>query len=198
MGSSPRIRGKYHGCRRLPRRSGIIPANTGKIDYRRCAKAGQPDHPREYGENPMYISHGSEIGGSSPRIRGEYNRDLWVIVDPRIIPANTGRIDDTEFSGVSARGSSPRIRGECDHAFALLDFHRIIPANTGRMLSCTPLSLRGRDHPREYGENAKRWRQIGKNMGSSPRIRGELNELPPTALRGGIIPANTGRIHVQD
>ena len=52
-GSSPRIRGEYF--RGMPGnfRSGIIPANTGRI-IKQALKPGKlRDHPREYGENGM-------------------------------------------------------------------------------------------------------------------------------------------------
>ena len=62
------------------------------------------------------------------------------------------------------------------------------------MLSCTPLSLRGRDHPREYGENRAGYKVHVGGQGSSPRIRGKSRGNEFTQLFHGIIPANTGKI----
>ena len=50
------------------------------------------------------------------------------------------------------------------------------------------------DHPREYGENGVR-RNLGEGAaGSSPRIRGEFCLFTGHPNKGGIIPANTGRM----
>ena len=50
-GSSPRIRGKLRRVFRRGVRSGIIPANTGKMCVMSWFMIDDRDHPREYGEN---------------------------------------------------------------------------------------------------------------------------------------------------
>ena len=55
LGSSPRIRGKYLHPHRFRQRTGIIPANTGKMQTPACQSGAGWDHPREYGEN--YDTH---------------------------------------------------------------------------------------------------------------------------------------------
>ena len=50
------------------------------------------DHPREYGENRVYISDSARNTGSSPRIRGESTEQNLKMGQSGIIPANTGRI----------------------------------------------------------------------------------------------------------
>ena len=52
------------------------------------------------------------------------------------------------------------------------------------------------DHPREYGENNHPRKRRNESQGSSPRIRGEFIVPDRVRLARGIIPANTGRIHV--
>ena len=78
-------------------------------------------------------------------------------------------------AGVSFRrpGSSPRIRGECIGKTRCSGFARIIPANTGRIEPIAPFEGQRRDHPREYGENARSRNRQSVPRGSSPRIRGE-------------------------
>ena len=91
-------------------------------------------------------------------------------------------------------GSSPRIRGKCG-VFDVLDAcGGIIPANTGKMICgiCASKSLR--DHPREYGENVHHYGRDNRRRGSSPRIRGKCQHRTGPTPRGGIIPANTGKI----
>ena len=172
------------------------------------------DHPREYGENPFRGYDGYFRWGSSPRIRGEYAADKLISRDGGIIPANTGRICgrysatialtdhpreygenlNRHVTEMTKGGSSPRIRGEFIFDNGPCFLTRIIPANTGRM-SVTSYSLESsRDHPREYGENPRKWPICPWNTGSSPRIRGESELVEEPEPVPGIIPANTGRI----
>ena len=172
-GSSPRIRGEYR-TKWLPLCStGIIPANTGRIQPRSVGYRRSTDHPREYGENPAPSTTQLISRGSSPRIRGELSAQRTAHTWIGIIPANTGRILQVEAfregfgdhpreygenphnstASFQPLGSSPRIRGECPMFVAAYDGEGIIPANTGRI----PRQVRKRvlcgDHPREYGEN---------------------------------------------
>ena len=193
---------------------GIIPANTGRIAHAEHIPEQYQDHPREYGENLLGVKYLLPEDGSSPRIRGESGPGTIINANNRIIPANTGRIqgqqgklcDDRdhprEYGENDARleaeaqeeGSSPRIRGELLAPAAIVPLRGIIPANTGRIrLSAAP-RVRLQDHPREYGENAKRTTRGYRLGGSSPRIRGESVTKEVTPFRLGIIPANTGRI----
>ena len=152
--------------------------------------------------------------GSSPRIRGEWRLRTLILHALGIIPANTGRIyrryppslvlwdHPREYgengSHVHPRtgvlGSSPRIRGECELHAVIFYPHRIIPANTGRIRSISARAAASWDHPREYGENMRSRQPNRQGAGSSPRIRGEFDDLRDGLTSIGIIPANTGRI----
>ena len=174
MGSSPRIRGESISGNADSPAGGIIPANTGRISGMR------------------------QLCGC---VR-------W------IIPANTGRIQRTErirqSSGDHPReygenlfrwwclpcglGSSPRIRGEFHTPPVMGNAPGIIPANTGRIWCWRGAVAASGDHPREYGENTAKMMGMWTQMGSSPRIRGEFLIFFLCFVRGGIIPANTGRI----
>ena len=91
-------------------------------------------------------------------------------------------------------GSSPRIRGEWGADHEPPPRAGIIPANTGRIMCWFRWPHRGRDHPREYGENHPSVRPRRSERGSSPRIRGESVVRTTVPTLTGIIPANTGRI----
>ena len=52
------------------------------------------------------------------------------------------------------------------------------------------------DHPREYGENSEAGTAMRSALGSSPRIRGESSRDGTGPAAAGIIPANTGRMHL--
>ena len=73
--------------------------------------------------------------------------------------------------------------------------HGIIPANTGRIQPYLSLSFFLWDHPREYGENVDAGAPTTEWVGSSPRIRGESDDIVFGENGEGIIPANTGRIY---
>ena len=174
-GSSPRIRGECSLNSAGKTAVGIIPANTGRLSAATISAGCVTDHPREYGENLYLLFACNGVGGSSPRIRGELDDFPASWHDVRIIPANTGRIDqhhaygcavwdhpreygeNGEYAGMhwGTDGSSPRIRGECRGRVGSCLWCRIIPANTGRIPWLTSMLLSGRDHPREYGENAQ-------------------------------------------
>ena len=176
--------------------------------------ARRRDHPREYGENSWTTRYRQLLLGSSPRIRGEYRLGTPPYRANRIIPANTGRIipvpgslhyrrdhpreygenSSTSRFHVSDGGSSPRIRGE--YAVVVQSPVRvgIIPANTGRIHRIGHPTIRGGDHPREYGENNAISFDAAGPMGSSPRIRGEWRIDAMISVSGRIIPANTGRM----
>ena len=71
QGSSPRIRGESHTKPATTKRTGIIPANTGRMKTRDGRIFTMRDHPREYGENLPDNLKLAAAAGSSPRIRGE-------------------------------------------------------------------------------------------------------------------------------
>ena len=71
QGSSPRIRGESTPLSRSQTCTGIIPANTGRINTSPIKMTFAGDHPREYGENGPGSEYRPAVVGSSPRIRGE-------------------------------------------------------------------------------------------------------------------------------
>ena len=91
-GSSPRIRGECDVIIAFHPVAGIIPANTGRISRNTNEAGNSRDHPREYGENLVFLLRRLRAMGSSPRIRGESCRWPSTIAAWGIIPANTGRI----------------------------------------------------------------------------------------------------------
>ena len=91
-GSSPRIRGELVWGPRRVVHYGIIPANTGRMNFEAFARLSIRDHPREYGENGLNPMQSLQNVGSSPRIRGECVHLSAELGPHRIIPANTGRM----------------------------------------------------------------------------------------------------------
>ena len=109
-------------------------------------------------------------------------------------PREYGENFSTKTARLYLAGSSPRIRGEYLVVVHHVSVLGIIPANTGRIKWLFAHRVTTADHPREYGENCGGDGCGVEVVGSSPRIRGECTALSCVGLRGGIIPANTGRI----
>ena len=131
----------------------------------------------------------------------------------RLIPAYAGKTGSTdpdhEYTGAHPRvcgenaleegakglgtGSSPRMRGKHSRCSLGKCYLRLIPAYAGKtlLLACHPHHLPA--HPRVCGENEFLRRLNGKDMGSSPRMRGKLETaINPTQLTG-LIPAYAGK-----
>ena len=71
-------------------------------------------------------------------------------------------------------GSPPRVRGEEGTPFLLCGRERITPACAGRSLRRIENRSRGEDHPRVCGEKSDRFRYCVLEVGSPPRVRGEV------------------------
>ena len=68
----------------------------------------------------------------------------------------------------------------------------IIPAYAGSTNRPIPNRFAGRDHPRVCGEHLKVLQSELNKQGSSPRMRGALDEPITMMLTNGIIPAYAG------
>ena len=92
----------------------------------------------------------------------------------------------------NALGSSPHVRG----ALAKLEVvqHRvgIIPACAGSTSRLPRSQPRGRDHPRMCGEHFFVYLRDEDGAGSSPHVRGALQDRPHPRQPRGIIPACAG------
>ena len=89
-------------------------------------------------------------------------------------------------------GSSPRMRGTPRGIHLGYVGHGIIPAYAGNTIIRSRSRKMRWDHPRVCGEHAN---EIGASQsvaGSSPRMRGTLDETCAIELRYGIIPAYAG------
>ena len=212
-GSSPRMRGK-HECspsRHLQRR--IIPAHAGQTEGRALADSWNADHPRACGANGEGADAGSELVGSSPRMRGKPGVAWQARELTRIIPAHAGQTDagagwahgspdHPRACGANVlsicrqtgkTGSSPRMRGKREGVPLADDRLRIIPAHAGQTPQHSLAHAVTPDHPRACGANSSEFHLTLPPSGSSPRMRGKHhdNDDPEPPLR--IIPAHAGQ-----
>ncbi len=131
-GSSPRMRGKQGGRRKLEREIRIIPAHAGQTAPARDATSRSSDHPRACGANSSGAFSMIRLIGSSPRMRGKRVGSVPVGILARIIPAHAGQTQSHQRNGKEdadhpracganhvpqqdarqPRGSSPRMRGK--------------------------------------------------------------------------------------
>ena len=119
----------------------------------RC-RAGQ-DHPRGCGEHGLAHWQEGSSWGSSPRMRGAQNNNVVNQPSDRIIPADAGSTDNKSTTLISGR---------------------IIPADAGstwRWSHCRPVA---QDHPRGCGEHLTQRKYEADQAGSSPRMRGALDD----------------------
>ena len=90
-GSSPRMRGKQGGRRKLEREIRIIPAHAGQTRALARPDQRRTDHPRACGANLIVFGVVHTHLGSSPRMRGKLARPCTSSADLRIIPAHAGQ-----------------------------------------------------------------------------------------------------------
>ena len=212
-GSSPRVRGKRARGRGITRRRRLIPACAGKTPGRPCTRPCGWAHPRVCGENNADNTITFPRAGSSPRVRGKppvvrESRDLG-----GLIPACAGKTSSNGTAGpvgpahprvcgengnrsrgrYPGKGSSPRVRGKRTAAAHHGAAHRLIPACAGKTPGPPSTSRARWAHPRVCGENDNATALQCARHGSSPRVRGKLDERGLDALPPRLIPACAGK-----
>ena len=107
---------------------------------------------------------------------------------PRSCGANRSQLNHvTRLSG-----SSPLVRGQHEQNLGFYKVHRIIPARAGPTIRVCRSACRPADHPRSCGANFGKLVQADECIGSSPLVRGQLDDLCDMLTRVRIIPARAG------
>ena len=110
-GSSPRMRGKLTPCPLGPCSAGLIPAHAGKTSATFSNDVLEPAHPRACGENLNRDMNGSQLDGSSPRMRGKQVLVFFISAQTGLIPAHAGKTSIwLAWPGLSS--AHPRACGE--------------------------------------------------------------------------------------
>ena len=213
VGSSPRVRGKRRRERPHGPAAGLIPARAGKTNGRTAAARSEPAHPRACGENGTAGAGATRLSGSSPRVRGKRHPRRRRGHEDRLIPARAGKTTRGRENrlqrwahphacgeNVLARhqllhqaGSSPRVRGKRRGCPCSTGGWRLIPARAGKTPPTRGAPPPASAHPRACGENPRRRDIEVLSAGSSPRVRGKLEDDVgrPPAVR--LIPARAGK-----
>ena len=119
-------------------------------------------------------------------------------VFPTAHPRACGENREIEFGGWYEQGSSPRMRGKPCVIPALPKFDGLIPAHAGKTRERREPWRCRRAHPRACGENATSDAYLAPDGGSSPRMRGKLDDARPCLRRGGLIPAHAGKTRIEN
>ena len=91
------------------------------------------------------------------------------------------------------RGSPPRVRGKRQVRRGVHREGRITPACAGKTVAMRSAFVGCTDHPRVCGENRLYQRQIVRNDGSPPRVRGKQRMEGHILQSGRITPACAGK-----
>ena len=173
-------------------RSGIIPADAGSTNRGCLDVRVREDHPRGCGEHSCGSLARLSQSGSSPRMRGALSACLPTCRRLRIIPADAGSTYAIFGDSDSESGSSPRMRGAPQLNKQNSHYSRIIPADAGSTSPGFPWTATIKDHPRGCGEHTGTIRLMNSLEGSSPRMRGALEQCVGILHDVGIIPADAG------
>ena len=111
----------------------------------------------------------------------------------RAHPRACGENYENARAALGEQGSSPRVRGKPAVGHRRLDAGRLIPARAGKTHRSGGHQRQQAAHPRVCGENAGRSRSMTPWGGSSPRVRGKLDEPDEHILGVRLIPARAGK-----
>ena len=211
-GSSPRVRGTHKARGAGGAGDRFIPAGAGNTANRALPVNRPPVHPRGCGEHVLW-SVGLPPGvGSSPRVRGTPHPVVALRTSIRFIPAGAGNTLSTLASlstlAVHPRGcgehhaikpfngfwigSSPRVRGTHRQHRRRRGDHRFIPAGAGNTWTAHRRCSQPAVHPRGCGEHCTSCTAPVALAGSSPRVRGTLDEIVVAGEKRRFIPAGAG------
>ncbi len=174
-----------------------------------------PVHPRACGEHNVTPPCVNTSRGSSPRMRGTLAIPSAIIANCRFIPAHAGNtppaLTPMPTPPVHPRacgehpsrarvmsspgGSSPRMRGTLRKGAEACQDRRFIPAHAGNTPPLTWLMVTISVHPRACGEHTGGNSARGAVLGSSPRMRGTLEDGVGGEVVDRFIPAHAGNTH---
>ena len=150
--------------------------------------------------------------GSSPRVRGTVPKWLASRLSSRFIPACAGnsrcrpaglpcvsvhpRVCGEQRNRVhlnlTLNGSSPRVRGTVNVPLGSGGNTRFIPACAGNSRQSSVCTTRRAVHPRVCGEQPGNAAESSGELGSSPRVRGTVQQIADPPARDRFIPACAG------
>ena len=192
-GSPPRMRGKqtYMGYRFFNDR--ITPADAGKTMPAPISQGRRKDHPRGCGENMGYRFLCWENAGSPPRMRGKLFRQLNLLFNFGITPADAGKTRLQEELPLLSR-DHPRGCGENRSGVGELGKERGSPPRMrGKPVEYLANPVQAGITPADAGKTSLLLSQFLPFSGSPPRMRGKPQIINEKWRKGGITPADAGK-----
>ena len=211
-GSPPRVREPLSYLLRPYHKAGITPACAGTTSQRRYRDWGQRDHPRVCGNHSSIRPTSSTTIGSPPRVREPLSIIRLTLPQQRITPACAGttrqgrprqrsrgdhpRVCGNHFCATTLSdrpiGSPPRVREPPCMDHLLTGLAGITPACAGTTPPPWWPARTPRDHPRVCGNhNVLNFRDFLR-IGSPPRVREPLLDIPEAPRSWRITPACAG------
>ena len=193
QGLSPPTRGSPPSSLRRYRRTGSIPAHTGKPTCVRHAGASSRVYPRPHGEAGLQLLDLALPRRSIPAHTGKPGRSRPPPPRPRVYPRPHGEADGLVALAMAAGGLSPPTRGSLGAVGPGRTDRGSIPAHTGKPYGTTSALVRIGVYPRPHGEALSQADRTSEGYGLSPPTRGSLAWLAGFLGRYGSIPAHTGK-----
>ncbi len=177
-GSSPRVRGTRAQRNGQCRWRRFIPACAGNTNPAVQRSYHKSVHPRVCGEHLQGPGHITQIGGSSPRVRGTLAVMARNEANGRFIPACAGNTWHRQ-NCFRLKAVHPRVCGE--HGTGRLITH--IHCGSSPRVRGTPAIMAGEALERRFipacaGNTPHRPNPRPINPGSSPRVRGTQRRAP--------------------
>ena len=192
--------------------SGSIPAHAGEPTTPLSSTSSPGVYPRACGGTAGRVGRRSSLWGLSPRMRGNPGTSRGPAGRRRSIPAHAGeprhgvggyrwrRVYPRACGGTSttrraaffASGLSPRMRGNPLHRSAHRPAKRSIPAHAGEPDKPGAQHTDERVYPRACGGTWTGNDFPCRNLGLSPRMRGNLRRMGNRSVLFGSIPAHAG------
>ena len=211
-GLSPRVRGNRHvevGRLLAPR---SIPASAGEPPTRSPISPTERVYPRECGGTVGGERGAVDVGGLSPRVRGNPSTARASTGRARSIPASAGeptlgkrraillRVYPRECGGTGdlalesqeLAGLSPRVRGNRSGRAGEPLRRGSIPASAGEPEQAAHDGHVLGVYPRECGGTVRKAMGPCSCAGLSPRVRGNPDRTPAEEASTGSIPASAG------
>ena len=140
------------------------------------------------------IAHvGRLVNRITPAHAGRRRPPLCSIQPPQDHPRACGEKISRAYSSELVIGSPPRMRGEAKPTPGERSDGRITPAHAGRRILHWQWAGIRRDHPRACGEKRQASLSVMRNLGSPPRMRGEVKHKLRARPCARITPAHAGR-----
>ena len=167
-----------------------IPACAGEPQHNTARSSRQWVYPRVCGGTFRRRAGGQDVGGLSPRVRGNLAGVVNALQSGRSIPACAGEPPLADKSPRTAR-VYPRVCGGTCHTLSRPSQRRgLSPRVRGNRLP--PLSITATVYPRVCGGTCWKAALRSRMMGLSPRVRGNPERVSQRNPAFGSIPACAG------